>query len=323
MWCWIRCRSAPDSHEVEWKNQPGAVGWENASHITRLLPLVSTYYLVQCRCEISLPLISIIRFFPPATRYTRPTTHARELLYFINYHIHEYKTSRFTPRLYRFAAARQEGIHRPRSGVHGPSPPTNQTKKGFKEVTESSKGKTTTHEDTVLEEGISRRKCQHCTIRDWTTFILNHHLPPTPNKKQAIWEYDKKPSIRVLEQKNQDTCSGAAWYISLEEFFSFSNDQNPRPSNFLSQIARGSGATLSECPFSLKKRTSLRGFLQEKTISRLLFERIWTRLVSPSEAKETRRLCGTHKVSQRYDYKSWALAWHTDRSRKGCGNCYT
>jgi hypothetical protein len=38
--------------------------------------------------------------------------------------------------------------------------------KGFKEVTESRKEKTTVHEDTVLKEGISGRICQHCTTRD-------------------------------------------------------------------------------------------------------------------------------------------------------------
>jgi hypothetical protein len=38
--------------------------------------------------------------------------------------------------------------------------------KGFKEVTESNKVKTTTREDTVLKEGISERICQHCTTRD-------------------------------------------------------------------------------------------------------------------------------------------------------------
>jgi hypothetical protein len=58
----------------------------------------------------------------------------------------------------------------------------------------------------------------------------------------------------------------------------------------LFQIARGSRAILSEYIFSLKKHTSLRRLLQEKTTSRLLFERIRTRLVSPSEARETRRL---------------------------------
>ena len=41
-----------------------------------------------------------------------------------------------------------------------------------------------------------------------------------------------------------------------------------RPSNSLFQIARGSGATLSECTFSSKKRTSPRRLLQDKTTSR-------------------------------------------------------
>ena len=46
-------------------------------------------------------------------------------------------------------------------------------------------------------------------------------------------------------------------YISSEEAFSSLNNLDSRPSNFLFQIARGSGATLSECTFSSKKRTSL------------------------------------------------------------------
>jgi hypothetical protein len=50
-----------------------------------------------------------------------------------------------------------------------------------------------------------------------------------------------------LYKKNPDICSGAAGYISLDEIFSFFNNKNLRPSNFLFQIARGSGATLSEC----------------------------------------------------------------------------
>ena len=36
-----------------------------------------------------------------------------------------------------------------------------------------------------------------------------------------------------LNQKNPDICSGAAGYISSEEIFSFSNDNDSRPSNFL------------------------------------------------------------------------------------------
>ena len=46
-------------------------------------------------------------------------------------------------------------------------------------------------------------------------------------------------------------------YISSEEVFSSLNNSDSRPSNFLLQIARGSGATLSECTFSSKKCTSL------------------------------------------------------------------
>jgi hypothetical protein len=57
-----------------------------------------------------------------------------------------------------------------------------------------------------------------------------------------------------LYKKNLDICSGAAGYISSDEMFSFSNDKNSRPSNFLFQIARGSGATLNECAFSSKKK---------------------------------------------------------------------
>jgi predicted nucleic acid-binding Zn ribbon protein len=44
-----------------------------------------------------------------ATRFTRFTTHARGLLYFINCHIHGHKTTSSTPRLCQFAAARQGG----------------------------------------------------------------------------------------------------------------------------------------------------------------------------------------------------------------------
>ena len=39
------------------------------------------------------------------------------------------------------------------------------------------------------------------------------------------------------------------------------NNSNSRPSNFLFQIARGSGATLSECTFSSKKCTSPKDLL--------------------------------------------------------------
>jgi hypothetical protein len=93
MWFWIRHWSAPDNHKAVWKDQLEATGWWNASHITRLLPHATTYYLVQCCREISLPLISIIRLLPSATKLARLTTHVRGLLYFTNYHIHDYGSS--------------------------------------------------------------------------------------------------------------------------------------------------------------------------------------------------------------------------------------
>ena len=55
-------------------------------------------------------------------------------------------------------------------------------------------------------------------------------------------------------------------YISSEEVFSSLNNSDSRPSNFLFQIARGSGATLSECTFSSKKPTSLRRLLQDRPL---------------------------------------------------------
>jgi hypothetical protein len=90
MWSCITRWFVPDSRKAMWKDQLKATGWWNVSHITRLLPPATTYYLVQCCRKISLPLFSIIRLLPLATRLTRLTTHARRLLYFTNYHNHGY-----------------------------------------------------------------------------------------------------------------------------------------------------------------------------------------------------------------------------------------
>jgi hypothetical protein len=89
MWSWIRRWSTSDSRKAVWNDQLEATEWWNASHITRLLPPATTYYLVQCYREISLPLISITRLLSLATRLTKLTTHAQGLLYFINYHNHD------------------------------------------------------------------------------------------------------------------------------------------------------------------------------------------------------------------------------------------
>jgi hypothetical protein len=55
-----------------------------------------------------------------------------------------------------------------------------QLEKGIKKVTESSKGKATVREDTVLEHSISKRICQHCATRDraaLTNSTTTYHLP--------------------------------------------------------------------------------------------------------------------------------------------------
>ena len=119
---------------------------------------------------------------------------------------------------------------------------------------------------------------QHSTTRDQKAFTLNHHHTTTPdNSRLNLWKQqtlhlkaadstsdnDRLPEniprfcIWVLFEE----CSGAA----TGEVFSSLNNSDSRPSNFLLQIARGSGATLSECTFSSKKRTSLKRLLQVKS----------------------------------------------------------
>ena len=67
-------------------------------------------------------------------------------------------------------------------------------------------------------------------------------------------------------------CSGAA----TGKVFNSSNNPESRPSNFLFQIARGSGATLSECTFSSKNRTSQKRLLQGRPLQDLTTKRTRT-----------------------------------------------
>ena len=57
-------------------------------------------------------------------------------------------------------------------------------------------------------------------------------------------------------------------YISSEEVFSSLNNSDSRPSNFLFQIARGSGATLSECTFFFEKAHVTKKTSSRQTTSR-------------------------------------------------------
>jgi hypothetical protein len=145
-----------------------------------------------------------------------------------------------------------------------------------------------TCEFTVHQDGISKGIFQHYTTRDRAAFnhtTTNYHLPLTRLPENTT----NGPPVRVLSiQKNPDKGSRAIGYVSSGKIFSFFNSKNSRPSNFLFQIARGSGAILSECPFSLKKRTSLKNYL-EKTTSRFLFERTRIKLVPPDKTRENKK----------------------------------
>jgi hypothetical protein len=92
--------------------------------------------------------------------------------------------------------------------------------------------------------------------------MANYHLPPIEGR--TLENMTKDPITEFfLYKKNTDICSGAAGYISSDEILSFSNDKNSRPSNFLFQIVRGSGATLSECTFFFEQ-----AHVTQKTSSR-------------------------------------------------------
>jgi hypothetical protein len=104
-----------------------------------------------------------------------------------------------------------------------------------------------------------------------TTLSLpyNDYLPPTSNRHIDIKDFSylnilqKDPLSEFFLKKEPGIGSGATGYISLGEIFQFFISEFSRPFNFLFQIARGSGATLRECPFSPKKHTSLEDFFQE------------------------------------------------------------
>ena len=95
-----------------------------------------------------------------------------------------------------------------------------------------------------------------------------------PRTESRLLENMTKDPISefFLNQKNLNICLGVAGYISSEEIFSFSNDNDSRPSNFLFQIVRGSGATLSECTFSSKERTTLKRLSRQEFSNNIRFK---------------------------------------------------
>ena len=172
--------------------------------------------------------------------------------------------------------AHKEDIYRPKKRCTwtGSTSGTNLTKDTVKRQNSMKENSGVKEQYSITS--IFGRIYQHCTTCEQKAFTLNHHLTTTPdNSRLYLWKQQTLPlkavnstsdnsrlpedmprfCIRVLFEE----CSGA----TTGEVFSSLNNLNSRPSNSVFQIARGSGATLSECTFSSKKRTSLRGLLQD------------------------------------------------------------
>ena len=63
------------------------------------------------------------------------------------------------------------------------------------------------------------------------------------------------------------TLSECTFFFQKAHITQILQDNSSRPSNFLFQIARGSGATLSECTFSFKKHAPLEDLKKRYMVS--------------------------------------------------------
>jgi hypothetical protein len=176
MWYWIRRWSTPDSHKTVWKEQPEATEWWNTSYITRLLSPATTYYLVECCYEISIPLISITRFLPFATRLMRFTTHARGLLYFTNYHTYDYGNFRLYSKTLDESKQHTRRVFIGQIAVHIDwDHQQNKLDKGLNEKTESNKKRTCAWRNSTQGQAYSKEYTN--TVHLVT--IENSIQPPT------------------------------------------------------------------------------------------------------------------------------------------------
>jgi hypothetical protein len=173
MWCWIMCWSALDNREAKWKNQPETLGWENASHITRLLPSTRIDYPVQYRWEISLPLLYHKTSSIYYKQYKIPI-HARGLLYLTSHRIHDYKLQTLHPQdftgsqqLARRVFIDQGVVYIDQ--VYQQIQPDNHQKESTKQWKQVKK-KVTSCEATAHQDDISKRIFQHCATHDHAAF---------------------------------------------------------------------------------------------------------------------------------------------------------
>jgi hypothetical protein len=140
-----------------------------------------------------------------------------------------------------------------------------------------------------------------------TNSTTTYHLPLTENRLPENMTKDPLSEF-FLNKRTWIYARGLQGIYPQKRFLVFPMIKIQDPPTFCSKYQEARGLHSVSALFFLKKRTSLRRLLQEKIISRLLFERTQTKLVSPNEARETKRLssstmkrlgayrCGTHRA---------------------------
>ena len=145
-------------------------------------------------------------------------------------------------------------------------------------------------EDSGVKEQYSRtsifkRIYQHCTTHEQTTFTLNHHHTTTSDNSR-LPENMPRTCIQVLfdkrtQQEARGLYSESALFHSkkrtslrrLPQDNSFSNNIRFKTLQLFIPNSKRLGATLSECTFFFKKRTSPKRLLQDRPLQGLSTKR--------------------------------------------------
>lgn len=187
-----------------------------------------------------------------------------------------------------------------------------------------------TCEATVYPGGIFGRISRYYAPRDFTTFTAQSPSPHLLSNRWASIDCSSTLSIFLSDPtseypnsgKHSETGSGVARYISSRNVFILPRKFAERPSKFLFQIARGSGATLNECTFLQKckplgssQKEHFRVSLREVLGSTLfLLGKTWrNKRRLPSSTMNRSGACQyrTHRVPYQVNFYMWAQAWPT------------
>jgi hypothetical protein len=246
--------------QAKQKNWHGTTGWWNMSLITRFLLLAFTDHLVIFRCRTSLPLVSFTRFLLLATSSASFFIYARGLIYFTRYRTYGYGLLIFY--FYSTAMlmlARRVFIGPIRSTwTMSISTSLCQDHSGWVRVCRLHQmGIVQMHEKlqcsrvaysdgypvTMLLVTPMTLVCNRFLTSSWALITPIHPSLFTSDPTFAYFISKKVPRFRL----------GGCGVHVLTEWFCFLLDSlQKRPSNFLFQIARGSGATPSGCTFFVK-----------------------------------------------------------------------